>query len=118
MGKVVELPVGAPPTLADLARDLTRASQVPPDAIPALLAQCAALQSTLTARLLVASPAATVAASEDLLTVDQAAKRLATSSDWLYRRARSLPFAVHLGPRQLRFSAAGIARYIRQRQGA
>jgi predicted DNA-binding transcriptional regulator AlpA len=51
-----------------------------------------------------------------LLDAGEAAQRLGTSPDWLYRRAARLPFTVRLG-RALRFSAQGIDRYIRQRQG-
>ncbi len=51
-----------------------------------------------------------------LLTVEEAAKKLGLSTDWLYRRARKLPFTVRLG-RRLRFSERGLDRYIRQRQG-
>jgi excisionase family DNA binding protein len=51
-----------------------------------------------------------------LLTVDQAAAKLGVSRDWLYRHAPTLPYTVHLG-RALRFSEAGIDRWIRQRSG-
>ena len=57
-------------------------------------------------------------AREDLLlTVKEAAQKLGVLPDWLYRRAKKLPFTVRLGKRHLRFSARGIERYIRQRQG-
>ena len=39
------------------------------------------------------------------MTNKQAAGRLGTSPDWLYRHARQLPFTVRLATRQLRFSA-------------
>jgi len=52
---------------------------------------------------------------DQLLTAEQAAKRLSTSEDFLYR-AKDLPFRVRLG-RRVRFSARGIERYIRLRQG-
>jgi excisionase family DNA binding protein len=51
---------------------------------------------------------------DHLLTIEQAAKQLAVSKDFLYRNAKSLPFAIRLG-RSLRFSASGIERYLRQR---
>jgi predicted DNA-binding transcriptional regulator AlpA len=51
-----------------------------------------------------------------LLDVDAAAQRLGVSKDWIYRDAHQLPFTVHQD-RLLRFSTAGIARYIRSWQG-
>ena len=52
-----------------------------------------------------------------LLTVEEAARKLAVSDDWLYRHADKLPFTVRIGDRHLRFSAAGIEKFIRQRAG-
>jgi len=51
-----------------------------------------------------------------LLTIDEAAEILCTSADWLYRHWKKLPFAVQLSPRQLRFSAKGIERYIEEKR--
>lgn len=109
-----------PVDLTDLLQNPARVNEIPPEVIPALLAQLAALQSALTARLLAlplnnGQPEAR--AEDRLLSVEAAAERLGTSKDYLYRNAKRLPFTVHLGPRQLRFSARGIERYIRQRQG-
>ena len=39
-----------------------------------------------------------------LLEVSEAAKRLGVSKDYLYRHAKQWPFAVRVGPGQLRFS--------------
>lgn len=86
--------------------------------IPALLSQVAALQSALAARLLSVQDHHQPVTPEDrLLTVEEAASRLGTSEDWLYRHAPKLPFTVRLAPRQLRFSSQGIERYLRTRQG-
>ncbi len=86
--------------------------------IPALLSQVAALQSALAARLLSMQDQHLPTSAEDrLLTVEEAALRLGTSEDWLYRNAPKLPFTVRLAPRQLRFSAQGIATYLQRRQG-
>lgn len=49
-----------------------------------------------------------------LLTIAEAAERLCTSEDWLYRNWKKLPFARKLSKKQLRFSAHGIDGYIRQ----
>jgi excisionase family DNA binding protein len=51
-----------------------------------------------------------------LLTVDQAASRLAVTSDWLYRHWHKVPGAVKLGRRQLRFSAARLDRFVEARR--
>ncbi len=51
-------------------------------------------------------------AEGDLLTVDEAAALLRVSPRWLYRHAKTLPFARKLSRKVLRFSRAGIARYL------
>jgi excisionase family DNA binding protein len=45
---------------------------------------------------------------EGLLTVDQAAARLGVTVPYLYRRAKSLPFARKVSHKQLRFDPAGL----------
>jgi predicted DNA-binding transcriptional regulator AlpA len=106
-------------SLHDLLRDPTHVAHVPLQAIPALLCQLAGLQSALLARLLTNStlPSSQAPDPDGLLDVAETAQRLGTSKDWLYRHADQLPFTVRLGPRQLRFSAQGLAQYIRKRQG-
>lgn len=83
-----------------------------------LLAEVTALQATLLTRLLALQHEhhESVHSSDDhLLTVEEAAQRLGTSKDWLYRHANKLPFTVRLGSRQLRFSAKGIEqRYLKK----
>jgi predicted DNA-binding transcriptional regulator AlpA len=89
-----------------------------PTEIPAFLSQVAALQSALAARRLSVQSHRQPTASEDrLLNVEEAASRLGTSEDWLYRHAPKLPFTVRLASRQLRFSSQGIAKYLQGRQG-
>jgi len=51
-----------------------------------------------------------------LLNIAEAAKKLSTSKDWLYRHHRELAFTVRHG-RLLRFSELGIEEYIRMRRG-
>jgi predicted DNA-binding transcriptional regulator AlpA len=53
-----------------------------------------------------------------LLTIDEAAVVLKTTKDYLYRHWKEFPFTVRLSPRQLRFSAKGIERYIEEMQHA
>jgi predicted DNA-binding transcriptional regulator AlpA len=54
-------------------------------------------------------------AVDRLLDVNEAAARLHMSPEWLYRHARKLPFTVRLGRKALRFSDAGITRYLQRR---
>jgi predicted DNA-binding transcriptional regulator AlpA len=89
-----------------------------PTELPAILSQVAALQSALAARLLsMQNHPQPIPAEDRLLTVQEAASRLGTSEDWLYRHAPKLPFTVRLAARQLRFSSQGIERYLHNRQG-
>ena len=55
---------------------------------------------------------------DKLLTIGEAAAVLKTSEDWLYRHWKTLPFAVLLSPRQLRFSLKGLEQYIEEKQHA
>jgi len=47
-----------------------------------------------------------------LLEPAEAAKILAVSEEYLYRRARKLPFSRKLGPRLLRFSYQGLLKWM------
>jgi predicted DNA-binding transcriptional regulator AlpA len=60
----------------------------------------------------------TAAGAPRLLDAKEAAKRLHTSPDWLYRHAGSLPFTVRLSRRQLRFDRQGLERWLTSRGGA
>ena len=51
-----------------------------------------------------------------LLTVEEAASLLGVAPRWLYRHARTLPFARHLSPKALRFSEAGLRRWVDTRR--
>jgi excisionase family DNA binding protein len=107
------------PTLDEIAANPERARDVSPATAAALLAKLAGVQTVLLAR--VFAPAGenkgNAASAEDrLLTVAEAAEQLGLSQDWLYRHAKILPFTVRLG-NTLRFSATGIAKWIRSRQG-
>jgi excisionase family DNA binding protein len=108
--------IAGPVDLAALVEDPARVATVPPGRIPALLSQLSALQGAMAARLISADRGEPVSSADTLLTVDQAAERLGVSTDWLFRRSRTLPFVVRLG-RHLRFSNRGIDRYLRNRTG-
>ena len=53
---------------------------------------------------------------DELLTVDQAAAVLNVSPRWLYRHAKTLPFAHKLSRKVLRFSRSGITRWLASRR--
>jgi excisionase family DNA binding protein len=108
------------PTLDELGEDPGRAGALSAEVATALLARCAVAQSALVGRLLaipVNASSVTDGGGEDrLLDVEEAAQRLGTSQDYLYRHSRKLPFTVRVGSR-LRFSSRGIERFIRMREG-
>ncbi len=87
--------------------------------LPALLGELGRLHSLVLARL--ASTAndgrqtAEAQQADELLDAKKAARRLGVSEDFCYRN-KELPFRVQVG-RRVRFSARGIERYIRLRQG-
>jgi predicted DNA-binding transcriptional regulator AlpA len=85
------------------------------DEIPEALGQLERVKSRLLPRLALSKSAATE--QDRLLKVEAAADLLDMSPDTLYRKAREFPFTVLLPGRQVRFSALGIQRYIRARQG-
>jgi hypothetical protein len=105
--------------LATLLNDPARAAEVLLEAVPGLLAliaaqqaQLAALQAALTVRLV--APGNGRHEPDRLLTLDEAAQRLATTPDWL-RRQDKLPFRVEVSPGQVRYSAQGILHFIARR---
>lgn len=57
-------------------------------------------------------PRAATWGPDDLLTIDEAAAVLRVSPRWLYRHAKTLPFARKLSRKMLRFSRAGISRWL------
>ena len=105
--------------LAELLADPAKVSLVPTEAIPDMRGELAKLDTLLLARLLTASngTAETWLKRDRLLGVADAAAKLGATRDWVYRNADHLPFTVRLGKKQLRFSEAGIERYIRHRVG-
>ncbi|MGD0310225.1 MAG: helix-turn-helix domain-containing protein [Acidobacteriota bacterium] len=92
------------------ALDLERLLKLPLETVPALMAQMAAAQSTLAARLLSSEQKAEP--EDKLLDLEEASRMLGVKKDWIYSRTRSLPFIVRLG-RKLRYSRCGIEKYIK-----
>ncbi len=103
--------------LADLVKDPSRVAEVDRGWLAALLAQLSAVQASMAARLVAATQEADARPGDELLNVEAAAMRLRVSPDWLYRRTKKLPFVVRVG-RNVRFSANGIDRFIKNRTGA
>ena len=49
---------------------------------------------------------------EKLLDAKQASEMLSTSPDWIYRHSKKLPFTRKLTPKMVRFSYAGIVKWL------
>lgn len=104
------------PSLSDLLTDISQASTVPPEAVPEMLGELERLKATLWARLTALQGNGRQPDKDRLLVVEEAAVKLGVSRDYLYRYSGKLPFTVRVG-RSLRFSEAGVDRYIRNRTG-
>ena len=112
-------------SLANLKQHPEIASSVPAAVIPALVAELAseqatlsALQGLLTARLLHVQPLSRGASDEDrLMTADEVAASLGVPKRWVQRRARRLPFARLISAHAVRYSAAGLKRWLEHRRG-
>jgi predicted DNA-binding transcriptional regulator AlpA len=111
------LKLAAMPTLTELLSDPARVSALPKEAIAALRGELAKLDTLLLAHLLTGGESQPGTDGDRLLTAAEAAQKLGATEDWLYRHANTLPFAVRVGKKHLRFSEAGMDRYIRQRTG-
>ena len=107
------------PTLDDLDRDPGCAATLSRKELADIYRHAARLEADLRALLLVPEPIRPVRedGEDRLLTAAEAAHRLGYTRDWLYRHADQLPFTVRVKGRRPRFSARGITRYLRQRQG-
>jgi predicted DNA-binding transcriptional regulator AlpA len=107
------------PKLEDLVEDPRKVSDIPPETIHEMRGKLAYLDSLLLERLSLAKRNGDTerpGPGDRLLNVQEAATKLSLSQDYLYRNSDKLPFTVRIGG-QLRFSEAGIERYIRQRMG-
>ncbi len=89
--------------------DAARLGAITPDQVEVLAVHLAGALSTQTPATPAVQPPATDA---DLLTVAEAAALLRVSPRWLYRHAKTLPFARKLSRKVLRFSRAGLARWL------
>jgi predicted DNA-binding transcriptional regulator AlpA len=110
--------------ITSLVTNPSSASQIPIHQIPALVAELAseqatlsALQGVLTARLLRSQDNSASAESADhLLTAEQVATILGVTKRWVERRARRLPFSRRLSAHAVRYSESGLRRWMSNRQ--
>ena len=108
------------PDLRELVADPRRAFELSAAEAAALLIELASLQAVVAARLST-NPAAGPASISDsdsdrLLTAEEVAERLQRSVDWVYRQAKHWPFTRRLTRRTVRFSEAGLQRFLGQRR--
>jgi predicted DNA-binding transcriptional regulator AlpA len=83
----------------------------------AQLARAEAERLALLAQLVADDVAQLLGGPQDrLLTVEEAARTLAVTIDWLYRHADDLAFTVRPGPGQVRFSNLGIQDFLRKKR--
>ena len=66
--------------------------------------------------LISASGLQTITGSDNLLTTEQAAQLIGVKRRWLYRHSAKLPFTRRIGRKNLRFSEAGLRRWIALRK--
>jgi len=106
------------PALDEIAGDPSRAESLSYQAVWDLMVKANGLQALLLGRLayLNQTPDKESLQNDRLLDVNETAKKLSVSTDWLYRNSNKLPFTRRLGPRKLRFSDRGIEKYIKSRQ--
>jgi excisionase family DNA binding protein len=58
------------------------------------------------------------AAGEDrFLTIEEAARIISVSPDWVYRRTKTLPFIRKLGPKMVRCSHNDLQKWMKTRRG-
>jgi hypothetical protein len=97
--------------LDKIERQPERIADLSLDEIALLAGRLASLQASLVIRAL-SRPAAV---PDRLLTVPEAARRMGKSDNWVQRNAKGLPFAIKVG-KERRFSGAGLAKHLRQRE--
>ena len=106
------------PKLSELLEHPEWLSTLPPEAVPVMLGELERLRAALWVQLTVPRHNGNIHNNDRdrLLNVEEAARKLGKSKDYLYRHAGNYPFTVHDG-RSLRFSEQGIEKFIRNRMG-
>ena len=111
-------------SLSALLEDPERVSAVPAHMVPLFMAELAArqaalsaIQGLLTSRLLAGenAPPQRNESAERLLTAEEVAHALGVTRRWVQRRARQLPFARQLSDHAIRYSEAGLTRWMTNR---
>jgi excisionase family DNA binding protein len=100
---------GHPAMQSELQFVLLAVTEMPIGELPRLLGQIEEIRVTAMARLTAPAPSPQ---ADELLDVDEAARRLGLSKDYLYRNHASFPFTRRIG-RRLLFSRIEIEKYIR-----
>jgi excisionase family DNA binding protein len=90
---------------------LNLARSLPREELPRLLGDLAEISATASARL---SSAVVESRPDELLDVEETARRMGVSKDYLYRHQRKFPFARRIG-RKLLFSSSGLDKFIARR---
>jgi len=108
-------------TAAELVADPARVADVDAVTLPALLAQLTTAAAAVAARLSTIAPPTSASAAagtsgDRLLTAKEAAVLLGLSTDFLYKHEAAKPFRVRIGS-EVRFSLAGIQRFIERHRG-
>lgn len=106
--------------LRDLIADPRRVAELTPSEAATALVELAGLQAAVAGRLRAGAEdgAHVVPALEGdrLLTAEDVAGRLNRSVAWVYRQSRQWPFTRRLTRRTVRFSEAGLQRFLAQRR--
>lgn len=103
----------AAPTLDEIAHDPGRAAGLLTEERARLLARALAVVGALAAPAV--SHNGSAPAEDRLLDVEETARRLGVSTDYVYRHHSTWPFTVRRG-RKLGFSEQGLADYLRREQ--
>jgi excisionase family DNA binding protein len=90
---------------------LTLARNLPQDELPRLLGDLAEISATATARLV---SSVVEARPDQMLDVEEAARRMGVSKDYLYRHQKKFTFARRIG-RKLLFSSISLEKFLARR---
>ena len=104
-------------TLAAVVGDPSLAESLSPDRARVLLPQLAIVMTALAGRVLV-EPKVKETAIPQLIDVKALSKILGKSTDFVYEHARTWPFTVRLGARDLMFDLEKLNRWLAARTGA
>jgi excisionase family DNA binding protein len=94
----------------ELQTVLAAAMEIPAGELPRLPGEIEEIRCTAMARL---TAPAQPSGADELLSVEEASRRLGVSKDYLYRHGSDFPFTRRIG-RKLLFSSLGIEKYIKQ----